>query len=236
MAGVECAMQSRAKVGLVWLSLAAAPLAFAHAAGVTHTYENGSPVITVRLVPSEEGISKTQRINALDPAAAEAAPVADAHTGEMPTAIGQDAAEAAPEGGYTMPLNPEPANEIPASEESADIGPAAAARFPSARPVLKPNTETGIGGALDLAPPTAETPQPRPMRLNSVQRPRSVAERAQRPAREQRVRQPRVRAETARPAEPDPLDEALPPRVIDAPRVNAMQLPPVKMEERIAGQ
>lgn len=221
-------MQSRAKVGLFWISLAAAPLAWGHAAGVTHTYENGSPVITVRLVPGGEGISKTQRINALDPAPGEAAPTADAHTGAT---AGDGGLEPAPDGEFAVPLNAEPANEMPPAEESAQIDPVAAtARFPSARPVLKPDTEMGVGGALDLTPPAAaEAPKPRPMRLNSVQRPRNVADRAPPRPRPQRPA-------PAAPAAPDPLDEALPPRVVDAPRVNAMQLPPVKMEERIAGQ
>lgn len=227
-------MRSKAIVGLFACSIAAS-LALAHAPGVSHSYENGQPVITVRLVPDEATVAKAKRIDALGPI--------PAHTGasEDPGASMNDAQETlapAPSEEFGAPVSVEPANELP-SAENAVPGPDASAsvsRYPAVRPALKPNTEIGVGGVLDLAPPPAAEPsQPRPMRLNSVQRPRNVAERAARPQREQKPRPQRVRTEAAATPAPDPLDEALPPRVIDPPAiVNSMQLPPPKAEERIA--
>lgn len=235
MAGWEFAMQSRARVGLLILGLAASPWAFAHGPGVTHSYEAGQPVITVRLVPAEAEAAK--RVNALDPAPGEE------HTNPVEQPAG-DAVNAAPANpgvveGFDAGVPPDESAALPVE------GAEAATRYPTAKPVMKPNTETGVGGALDLAPPPEEeTSAPRPMRLNAVERPRKVAAQAPRPKQEPRPRPPRP----VQPATPDPLDEALPSRVIDVPvsatasaapaqsaPVNMMNLPPPKLDERIAG-
>jgi hypothetical protein len=228
MAGVEFAMRGRARFGLLVLGLAASPLAFAHAPGVSHTYEGGQPVITVRLVPAEAEAAKSKRINALDPAPGQDhANPTDETSGIETDALPAETAQPMSADGFDVPATPDVAAEAPAADESAAV-----TRYPNARPVIKPNTETGVGGALDLTEPEpTEDAKPRPMRLNSVDRPRRVVERARRepPA---PPRAPRVR--TPAPTAPDPLDEALPSRIVDAP-VNMMQLPPVKTEERIAG-
>jgi hypothetical protein len=240
MAGWEFAMQSRARVGLLIFGLGIAPLAFAHGTGVTHSYENGQPVITVRLVPDEASVANAKRIDALDPSVAHTAPSEDLG-GPVEAPEGEAA------GGVSADEFAAPETPDAAAQNGAGGDTAAVSRYPSARPALKPDTETGVGGALDLSPPAVDQDsQPRPMRLNSVDRPRRVVERT--PARqrsEPRQRAQRVRTETADPA-PDPLDAALPSVVVDAPHaevqsaplpapVNMMQLPPPKIEERIAG-
>ena len=226
-------MRSRAIVGLFMVSVAA-PLALAHAPGVTHSYENGQPVITVRLVPDEAAVAKAKRIDALEPGTAHVAPTDDTGaSGAEPVETLQPAANDS----FDAPLVTEPANELPSAMNEQDPV-ASVSRYPTAKPALKPNTEIGVGGVLDLAPPAAsETDQPRPMRLNSVQRPRSVADRS--PPRQQRARPaPRARADAApaAPAAIDPLDEALPSRIVmESEPASAMQLPPPKANERLAG-
>ena len=219
-------MRGRARFGLLVLGLAASPLAFAHGPGVSHSYESGQPVITVRLVPAEAEAAKAKRINALDGVSGQehANPTAEP-SGIDANALPAETAQPIGADGFDAPVPPDAAAEVPAADESAAV-----TRYPTARPVIKPNTETGVGGALDLtAPEPVETAKPRPMRLNSVERPRRVVERARRDA-PAPARSPRVQT----PSAPDPLDEALPSRVVDAP-VNMMQLPPPKTEERIAG-
>jgi hypothetical protein len=232
MAGWEYAMLSRARVGLVLLGLAASPVAVAHGPGVTHTYEGGQPVITVRLVPDEAAIANAKRINALDPAPMHAAPSEDA-AGVEPASAAPETLQPAVADEFAVPETPEAANALPSPNDAAGLA-APVSRYPTARPELKPDTETGVGGALDLSPPPdATASQPRPMRLNSVDRPRRVTERAPRAQPTSRPVQPAAR-KPARPAEPDPLDEALPSRIVEAP-VKPMQLPPPKVEERLAG-
>lgn len=224
-------MRSKAIVGLVVMSVAAT-LAYAHAPGVSHSYENGQPVITVRLVPDEAAVAK--RIDALAPMPAHSGGPDDPGT---PAAETLETFEPSANDGAGDPMGAEPANELPTADNGPGPEAAAIPRYPSVKPALKPNTEIGVGGVLDLTPPVAAEPdQPRPMRLNSVQRPRTVADRNARERREQKPRPARIRTEApaAARSEPDPLDEALPPRVIEPPPVNAMQLPPPKAEERVA--
>lgn len=239
MAGLEYAMQSRAKIGLFIVALLSAPLAAAHAPGVTHSYERGEPVITVRLVPEEAAVARDKRVNALEQPAPATDGAIQADPASAPgAAIGETADPVATSPGeFNGQLTPEPA-----LEESADQS-AATARYPNVRPVMKPNTETGVGGALDLAPPPSETAsEPRPMRLNAVDRPRRVADRAARQRarddntpRTRRVQTEAAPAEPVVAAEPDPLDAALPPVVIDQEPASAMRLPQPKAEDRIIG-
>jgi hypothetical protein len=229
LAGWEYAMQSRAKFGLCILSFACFGTAAAHAPGVTHTYVNGEPVITIRLVQPERVIPQPQPVDSAPPAAAHSEPEAllDDPSAANPAAdpfAGAELAAPAGEGAVSVPLTPEPA--IP--EEAISAAPPEA-RYPTARPVIKPDSENGMGGSLDLVPPAeAEPSNPKPMRLNSIDKPRRSAER---PARntsvDSRPRQPRQRAEAApAPAPYDPLDEALPPVVVaPAQAPTSMQLP-----------
>jgi hypothetical protein len=229
LAGWEYAMQSRAKFGLYFLSLACLGTAAAHAPGVTHTYENGEPVITIRLVQPGPAAAQPVALESEPPAAAHAAPDM---LPEDPAAVnpagepleGAEIASPAGDGEISVPLSPEPA----IAEETVSAAPPVA-RYPSARPVEKPETEFGMGGSLDLVPPAeAEPANPKPMRLNAVERPRRAAER---PARtntaDARPRQQRQRTEAA--ATVDPLDEALPPVVVppeQAPTSMRLPVPP----------
>lgn len=228
-------MRSRAKIGLFIVSLWMSSTALAHAPGVTHTYVNGEPVITVRLVPDEAAVAK--RVNALEPPAAEHVQPGPIDPAAEPVAT-EPVETADPSsttaGEFSAPLAADPAMESAA----APIAPSP--RYPNARPAMKPNTETGVGGALDLAPPAAtETPEPRPMRLNSVERPRRVVERAAKPQpREERRRVKRAQSEappaSVAPASANPLDEAFSPSGAGPEPIAAMELPPVKTEERLA--
>jgi hypothetical protein len=218
-------MQGRAKFGLSILSFACLGTAAAHAPGVTHTYVNGEPVITIRLVQPERVMSQPQPVESAPPAAAHAEPEP---MPEDPSAVnpagdpmaGAELASPAGEGAVSVPLTPEPA--VP--EEAISAAPPEA-RYPTARPVIKPDSENGMGGSLDLVPPAeAEPANPKPMRLNSIDKPRRSAAR---PARSNVAEsRPRPRAQTAAPAQYDPLDEALPPVVVPpAQAPMSMQLP-----------
>lgn len=221
---MEYAMRSRAKFGLIIFStMAMGGASAANGPGVTHVIENGEPLVFIRLVPAEEKIAPGPRVNALATPAAQAASPADEDAGPSPTPRTTDA--------INVPLTPEPAAETPPDQAASNTPPVS--RYPSVRPKLKPNEETGVGGALDLVtPPEEVTPaEPKPMRLNAIDRPRRSASRER-----QRTRSAPQRTEEAEqaPANPDPLDAAAEPIVLERQPVDAVGLPLHKNDARIA--
>ncbi|HAH10786.1 MAG TPA: hypothetical protein DCL54_13425 [Alphaproteobacteria bacterium] len=182
-------------------------------AGV-RTMEAGEPVVVLRLVP-EAASYKREPLDEFAPPSADAAqssPTAQAPGGS--TTVRLDATPASP-GLDAIPPDEADANGPPAPEDQAALGEATpdvlppanvpSVRYPLARPAVKPTELSGVGGALNPEPPRAarRSSEPRPMRLNSNDRPRRERTRParQRSIANQELEVPRVKTEVK-----DPLD------------------------------
>lgn len=242
---MEYAMQCRAMFGLMLVStVVIGSASAANGPGVTHVIENGEPVVIVRLVPAEDKVAPGPRIDALEtPVSDGAGPSAGDPSAEPidPAAMGgpgEDAVnppdpEANASGAVNLPLAGGPALDSARGQAATATPPVA--RYPSVRPRPKPNDETGVGGELNLlTPPEEATPeQPKPMRLNSVDRPRKSA--AREPRRERNVRRKsQAVVQAPAPRIPDPLDAAATPIILEKLPVDAIGLPLRKDGARLA--